>query len=300
MRQRNRLTALVAMVCLASGAPVSAEQVPSAGKLDERVRFIDFAPFQVTRIAGTLRSSVQVEFASDEDIIHVAIGNAIAWEVAVKGNLLFLKPRELHDATNMHVVTQRADKTQRTYQLEIAALRPDMLAKLKPFFLVKFRYPQDEAARMAAAHRVTTDAAKSGEIARQLIASDLAGPKNYAYTIQGDAGFEPSSVFDNGKVTTFEFAGNTEIPAIFLAKDDGSETLVAKTVTGHSVVVHAQSRKFVLRRGFEVMCVFNEDFHAAGSDPGTNTTSDRVSRVATSPVPRSLTTPSPVPAKDIK
>jgi type IV secretion system protein VirB9 len=275
--------ALLTAIATPTG-PSLAYTEPAAGKLDDRVRFVDFAPYQVTRIISTLRASVQVEFATDEDIIHVALGNAIAWEVAVKGNLLFLKPRELQPSTNMHVVTQKADKSQRTYQLEITAVRPELTDKLKPFFLVKFRYPADDETRAKVERQAKADAAKSGEAERILTTQELSGPKNYAYTAQGEAYFEPSAVSDNGKVTTFEFPDNTEIPAIFLAKDDGSETLVAKSVKGHTVIVHATSAKFVLRRGFEAICIFNEAYTPDGFDPGTNTVSSSVTRVVKSPI----------------
>ena len=272
-----------ALASLLLSSAALGDEVPAAGKLDQRVRFINYLPYQVTRIAGTLRSSIQVEFAADEEIVHVAAGNSIAWEVAVKGNYLFLKPRELQGPTNMHVLTQRPDKTQRSYQLEIVAMTPQMAASLKPFFLVKFRYPEDEAERAKTAQAIRSQGVKTIEVERVLSAQELSGARNYAYTAQGEATFEPASVYDNGKLTTFEFPDNTDIPAIFLAQPDGSETLVAKSVSGHAVVVHATSAKFVLRRGFEAVCIFNEDYRPEGFDPGTNTVSSRVARVTKSP-----------------
>ena len=268
-----------ALASLLLSSAALGDEVPAAGKLDQRVRFINYLPYQVTRIAGTLRSSIQVEFAADEEIVHVAAGNSIAWEVAVKGNYLFLKPRELQGPTNMHVLTQRPDKTQRSYQLEIVAMTPQMATSLKPFFLVKFRYPEDEAVRARMAQAAKSEVVKAIEAEQVLSAHELGGPRNYAYTAQGEATFEPASVYDNGKLTTFEFPDNTDIPAIFLAQTDGSETLVAKSVSGHAVIVHATSGKFVLRRGFEAVCIFNEDYRPEGFDPGTNTVSSRVARV---------------------
>ena len=55
---------------------------------------MDYQPYDITKVVGTLRSSVQVEFAADEEIAHVALGNTVAWEVAPAGYILFLKPRE--------------------------------------------------------------------------------------------------------------------------------------------------------------------------------------------------------------
>lgn len=81
--------------------------IPRGASQDSRVRFIDYQPYNITKIVGTLRSSVQIEFAADEEIAHVALGNSVAWEVAPAGNILFLKPRENQPVTNISVVTTR-------------------------------------------------------------------------------------------------------------------------------------------------------------------------------------------------
>ena len=84
---------------------------------------------------------------------------------------------------------------------------------------------------------------------------------------------------DNGKVTTFTFAGNAEIPAIYIENSDGTESLIGKNMSGNLVMVHAIARKFILRRGKDTLCVFNEAFNSEGINPETNTTSPSVERV---------------------
>ena len=69
------------------------------------------------------------------------------------------------------------------------------------------------------------------------------------------------------------------MPAIYIENSDGSESLVPKSVDGNLVIVHAISRKFILRRGKDVLCVFNEAYDRVGINPGTNTTSPSVERV---------------------
>ena len=106
------------------------------------------------------------------------------------------------------------------------------------------------------------------------------------------------AVSDNGKLTTFEFAGNIEMPAIYLAFKDGHEELVPKSVSGNLVMVHALGEKFVLRRGADVMCVFNEQYLPEGFDPGTKTTAPDVARVVKSAPGKSnltMSSAAPVP-----
>ncbi len=44
-------------------------------------------------------------------------------------------------------------------------------------------------------------------------------------------------------------------------------------------MAHAIARKFILRRGKDTLCVFNEAFNSEGINPETNTTSPSVERV---------------------
>ena len=100
--------------------PAHALEIPTSAQQDNRVRFVNYQPYNITRVVGTIRSSVQVEFAPDEEIAHVALGNTVAWEVAPAGHILLLKPREQQPATNLSVVTTRPDGSKLSYQMELA------------------------------------------------------------------------------------------------------------------------------------------------------------------------------------
>ncbi len=69
--------------------------------------------------------------------------------------------------------------------------------------------------------------AQPGEGSRQCAALHEAfGPRNWRYSAQGTQALEPQSVYDNGKITSFAFVGNQEMPAIYMENSDGSESLV--------------------------------------------------------------------------
>ncbi|MCA1439373.1 P-type conjugative transfer protein VirB9 [Ensifer sp. IC4062] len=279
----KHLTLLLLSASFASSA--LALETPRPASHDNRVRFIDYQPYNITKIVGSLRSSVQVEFAADEEIAHVALGNSVAWEVAPAGNILFLKPRENQPVTNISVVTTRRDGSTRSYQMELTVRDGSVTAGQNTYFYVKYRYPADEAERrrLEAAARART--AQTREAGKVLALHEAYGPRNWNYTAQGSAALEPQAVYDNGKITTFAFTGNQEMPAIFMENSDGTESLVAKSVDGDLVLVHAISRKFILRRAGDVLCVFNEAYHQVGINPGTNTTSPFVERVVKQPAP---------------
>jgi type IV secretion system protein VirB9 len=269
---------VLALLLGVSASSAMALQTPNGGARDDRVRTVIYDPFNVVKVVGVVRSSTQLMFAEDEEIAHAAIGDQIAWDVAPAGNILFLKPRERHPPTNLQVVTTRRDGTKRSYQFELSIREGAIGIGTDSYFLVRFQYPEDEAARA----RMEAEARRTAEAARH--ADDVLtfhqnnGPRNWSYSAQGAGAFEPSAVYDDGKTTTFRFEGNVEVPAIYIETSDGSESLVPKDMRGELVVVHAIAPKFILRRGRDVICIFNEAYDPAGINPGTGTTSPSVQR----------------------
>lgn len=275
-------------------SPVRALETPRSGAKDNRVRFVDYDPYNVVQVVGSLRSSVQVEFSADEEIAHVALGNTVAWEVAPAGHILFLKARENQPLTNLQVVTARRDGTKRSYQLELTIREGQVGAGSGTFFYVKFRYPGDEAEARRLAAAAQAEGAQARYADTVLAAHERFGPRNWRYAAQGSTAIEPASIYDNGKVTTLTFAGNAEVPAIYVVNTDGSESLVPKSVEGNLVLVHAIAPKLVLRRGGDVLCLFNEGWTREGINPESGTTSPSVVRQVRTGVPR---TPRPREAR---
>ncbi|RWE25722.1 TrbG/VirB9 family P-type conjugative transfer protein, partial [Mesorhizobium sp.] len=142
-----RTIAITTLLVAASASTALALEIPRGASQDTRVRFVDYEPYNITRIVGSLRSSVQVEFSTDEEIAHVALGNSVAWEVAPAGNILFLKPRENQPVTNISVVTTRRDGSTRSYQMELTVRVGTVEVGQNTYFYVKYRYPADEAER---------------------------------------------------------------------------------------------------------------------------------------------------------
>ena len=274
---------LIPLVCLTSSTwafapvPAFAEELPKQVRQDQRVREVEYDPSQVTLIATQRLISTQVEFSPEETIVTAGIGNP-SYNMVAKLNYLFVKPTELHPPTNVNVVTQLPDGRRRTYQL-VFGITPPGERREPPFFLVRFRYSADVQARRAAEATARANVQRGKDADRVLALDANMSWRNYAYSIQGETDFEPAEVYDNGKVTTFRFRGATELPAIYLGLDDGKDELVPKSVDGDLVIVHAVAKKFVLRRGDLVMCVFNERFSSEGIEPGTGTTSPNVVRL---------------------
>jgi type IV secretion system protein VirB9 len=278
-----RRGSLLFVLALACGAPAAALQQPAAGQRDARVRTVAYDPANVVKINGVIRASTQIVFADNEEIAHVAIGDTIAWEVAPAGSILFLKPREKHPPTNLQVVTTRADGRKRSYQFELSIAESSLA---EGYFVVRFAYPGDEIERRRLEVAARGPEREGAMIEQAFDASRAYGARNWRFSVQGAIDLEPEAVFDDGKETSFRFAGNREVPAIYLIASDGSETLASKDVRGELVVVHATAREFRLRKGGDVLCVYNEAFDPVGVNPGTNTMSPNVARLPKTPTRR--------------
>lgn len=259
---------------LASTAGTQAGQTPS----DNRMVEIDYAPNGIYRIAGAFRTATQVVFGPEETIRHVAIGDSVSWEIAAEGSVLFLKPRERLQPTNLLVVTDRGGVT-RHYAFELMARDPR--DRSPAVYQLRFRYPADLQADATAALDTARRAVEARLVDLALDQGVLEGPRNLTYTLQGSASLQPSEVSDNGRFTVLRFPANQPIPSIFAVSDDGEERLVPFDVRGEFVVIHAVSPGLRLRRGRAVLCLFNEAYDPRGTATSTGTNSSAVERLLT-------------------
>ena len=228
-----------------------AAELPQAGPEDPRMRTVVYDPSQVVLIKGHYGFEQMVQLADDEKIESLAIGDSLAWQVAPnkQGNLLFLKPVEPKAHTNVAVVTNK-----RTYAFELVAV--NLLAQIDDMnYVVKFRYPQDEEARVQAQLAATAQQKQQEVVPDKKVDP---GAWNLDYTMQGKGGLAPLHVFDDGQFTYFQFRERQDVPAIFLVADGKNESLLNYHVSGKYVVVERTGRQFTLRSREGEVCVYNE------------------------------------------
>ena len=267
---------------VSASVPVWAAETPSPTSQDQRIREVVFSDKQVFRIVGVFRSATQIVFSPGERVEHVALGDTVSWEVAPAENSLFIKPRELAGSTNLIVMT-RSQAGVRTYTFELSARRGAIGPRTADtFFKVVFRYPIEEAAAAKAAAMQATYARavalQAGAIRSALDLAVLEGKRNLRYTVQGSSAIQPSEITDNGQFTALRFPNQRELPAFFAVNPDGSEAIVPFDVRDEFVVIHGVFGQLRLRRGKDVLCVFNEAKDPYGRDPKTGTASSVVER----------------------
>jgi type IV secretion system protein VirB9 len=231
---RTLLAAFALATALAG--PAIAADAPRPGAVDPRIRTVAYDPDQVVRLTGYFGIQTMLEFAADERIENVSIGDALGWQVTPnkKANLLFLKPLDRTAATNMTVVTDR-----RRYVFELVVAGPKATTK-DLAYVVRFLVP---APVVAAAAPPPPPAAPLA--------------RNAAYSVKGDAAIQPARVFDDGAATYFAWPAQADLPAVFVVNADGVEGLANAVVRDGYLVVDQLAPKFVLRSGKSALTVTN-------------------------------------------
>lgn len=231
--------ACMPLACLLVTPVLAQTAATPAVAADPRIRTLPYDPDQVYRLAGVMGFQTMLEFAPDERIENVSIGDALGWQVTPnkRATLLFLKPVDRAPVTNMTVVTDR-----RRYVFELSTAPGGADAA----YVVRFRYP-------AVPVEIAAPPAKP-------VAAEP--PRNAAYTIKGPAALAPAQVFDDGRATYFAWPRQAELPAIFVVGADGSEGLANAVVKDGYLVVDQIAPRFVLRSDKAVATVVNAAWRA--------------------------------------
>lgn len=205
-------------------------ELPVPGLRDAHIQTVFHDDDQVVQLIGALGWQITVEFAADERIETVSIGDALAWQVTPnkRARNIFLKPLIKGAATNMTIITDR-----RRY---VFALETGPRLATTPW-VVRFEYPKPVVFAIAEPPLPPTPVL------------------NFAYERQGAANLLPVRVWDNGTVTFFEFPETTAVPAIFAGGPGKDESLVNSSTRGRVTIVQQTAPRFTLRSGKHVATV---------------------------------------------
>ncbi len=259
--------ALALLLCTAMAAPAHAVREPRPIQIDHRVRTIIYQPDQVYKYTGHYHYETSIEFAPDEQILTISMGDSTAWMLNPSGFRLFLKPIEQDATTNMTLITNK-----RVYLFELHARETDDIDDPNMMFIMRFLYP-NESGNSAGGRRGSSDDGTS--FSRYLDSvpdplSDL-GKYNLNYTIAGTDIIAPIRIFDDGLFTYFQFRNkNADLPAFYMVNEDNSEALINFRTRGDYIVVERVAKRFTLRHGNLIACVFNEAWTPLGDLPPEN------------------------------
>ena len=236
---RPFLAALLLVAALAS--PANAGDA----RLVERL----YEPDEVVVIEGKTQIQATIQFADEERIENVAIGDSTSWQVTPnkRANLLFVKPLAPRATTNMTVVTDR-----HTYLFDLVA-NPHA----QPLYVLRFTYLEvpEEDGTIGLAER-----ANSSEMQAATDPYAVLDPSalNHAWSGSGDRALLPTETFDDGNSTFLSWTPGTPVPAILIKDQEGTEGPVNYAVRGDTIVVDGVPPEIVLRSGDDEALLVNK------------------------------------------
>ena len=241
---------------------VFAANNPTGSNQDSRIKYANYHPDQVYNIYAKYGEVSLVELEADEridgDSSGLALGDAAAWQVAVKGRNIIFKPTQKAPSTNMVITTNK-----RTYVFNLMMAN----AHHPTTFLLRFRYPSDQALRNQKIEQEKTRKRTSYYEATKQASQQSGRPKNMEYFGYGNRSgqaLRPTAMFDDGLFTYIEFDNAKALPAVFKVEADGSETLVNTHIEGKYIIVHELAETFHFRLGNAVLGIKNQNYDKTG------------------------------------
>lgn len=207
---------LLAVALAAMPAQARAQVRPQPGDGDPRIQTVMYDADQVVALQVPGGYELTVEFAPDERIENVAVGDSGAWQVTPnkRGDRLFLKPLQ-GITTNMTVVTDA-----RSYVFELS---PGSVGSAP--FIVRFRYPPPPAPANAGPAAIEPG----------------------RYKLSGSADVRPEAISDDGSKTFILWRDSQTLPAVFVIDRDGKETLADGAMRDGRYVLDSINNKLVFR-----------------------------------------------------
>ena len=225
----------LSFAALALVAATSAVAAP-----DSRIRTLAYDPNEIVKIHGKTGIQSTIEFAGDEKIENVAVGDSSAWQITPnkRASLLFVKPLNARSRTNMTVVTDR-----RTYMFDLVAGDSPGSA----VYALKFRYPNEKPAR-AAVQPVQQASANTAATSPTVTAEKL----HFDWKSKGHGKLTPNRMFDDGSSLYLAWDKETPLPAILTQAEDKKEGPVNYRMSGEYIVISPVPQNVVLRYGSRV------------------------------------------------
>jgi type IV secretion system protein VirB9 len=249
---------------LAAGA--NAETLPASGHVDPRIRTVAYNPNEVYRLYGNVGYHLDLEFEADETFESLSGGDLGGLTYSAHANVLTLKPKVAYTEMNLAVTTS---KRRYYFEYSVTARRPD--PDVAPvMYAVRFTYPPEHPAgdRLTDEQRLQLELAKSRQNR----------PRNTDYWFCGDKSVKPTAASDDGVQTRLTFAARTELPALFVRNDDGTESLLNFSIDQGDVLIHRVALRFIVRRGRLTGCIVNKGFVGSGDRLESGTVAPDVTR----------------------
>lgn len=106
---------------------------------DNRIKTYIYNPNEVYLLVLHFGFQSHIEFAKNEEVQNIILGDAYAWKITSLNNRLFIKPLEKDIRTNMTIITNK-----RTYEFDIASVELMEGGEKDLVYVIKFDYSKNK------------------------------------------------------------------------------------------------------------------------------------------------------------
>lgn len=214
-----------------------------------QIKVISYHPNQVISLEGRHFIATSIQFAKQEKIIGVYIGDMVAWTYAINPStpyILFLKPTLDVSDTNMSVITN-----QHMYHFHLVANK-NTASKSSAIYNLQFHYEPPEKIKTLNHHKEA-----NGSVYQSRHDTENFQIHTH-YSSVGSKEITPLRIFDDGKFTYFEFLPTDKYPAIF-EWENSHEKLVNTQTQGTTIIAKCIASTFLLVKDDEKVWVENKN-----------------------------------------
>lgn len=256
--------------------------------IDSRIKTFIYSENEIFHLRFRVGYQSIVEFANDEEIELISLGDPFPWKLTPVNRRLFVKALDPNASTNMTIITNK-----RMYLFEIDSTdADDKVLDDDLVYVARFFYPDNsidsplftppDMSILGNAPNINPSLANTGIMPQNKIGgigldSDkklmLSKPNdysslspstkalNFSYSFAGSSNnIIPIKVFDDGSKTFFQFKNkkNNLIPSFYAVNNKGEEEALTYKSEGDYIVINRVEWQFSLRMGNELVCVFND------------------------------------------
>lgn len=243
----SRLKHLIPCLCLALLAACFA--LPAAAQAIEEY---EYSPDAIYQVRTGLGITTQIELSPHEEILDYSTGFSSGWDLTRRGNVFYLRPKNVDVDTNMMVRT-----ASHSYIFELKVVATDWRAldqakRAGVQYKVRFVYPN--GTEFAAAAAVVDEPLNE-------LHTGIHPERSYNFDYDFSAPRKspkwlvPATVYDDSRFTYVRMGDVTEFPtgnfpAVFgREREHGEDFMVNTTVEGNTIIVHGTYPYLVIRHG---------------------------------------------------
>ena len=239
---------------LVAGALALSAASASAQGVDQ----YEYEKDRIYQVRTGLGLTTQIELSPNEKILDYSTGFSAGWELTRRGNVFYLKPKNVDVDTNMMV---RTETHHYIFELKVVATdwrQLDQARRAGVQYRIAFTYPSDS--EFGVAQEAVEEEAKP--LLSTVLAKDRRYNFDYYYSTRRAKKMGwliPVNTYDDGRFTYVRLPASPEyktgiFPAVFGREtENGEDFVVNTTVEGNTLVVHGTHPYLVIRHGDNVV-----------------------------------------------